>query len=166
MFYIIEFDNNLDYGEKMARKPLDKLQLALGRLIGVAKKKEKDIVETWIEMCNANGWKPSERCAQLIAWDLQQGGVDLTAVKEAKKYEKIKEAFDEASLANEIAKLSHSFAMEMIKKDMQHQQEISQLLATIRQLQQENLGLKEIKEVKQEQKSGIKSNDPNRFVSR
>ena len=82
----------------MARKPLTEKLLTLGRLIGQAKRKEPDVVKMWLDMCHANGINPSDRVLQLIAWDLQQGGVDLAEIEAKKKEDKLAEITEQAKL--------------------------------------------------------------------
>jgi endonuclease III len=53
------------------------LVLKIGRMIGFSKRKNKDIVEMWQEMLNAQGVNPADRMLELMAWDLQNAGINL-----------------------------------------------------------------------------------------
>ena len=148
--------------EKMVHKVLDKAQLALGRLIGHASRKDEEIVELWKSMVHSSGMKPGERILQLIAWDVQQGGVDLSEVRKKKRFEKVEKAFEEADLAQQISQLSAMFASKMMEKDMFYTQQIENLLAEIRKIKgEQEVKIKPLKEIENPFKS-----DPNRFVKK
>ena len=119
----------------MAKKLLDKVKLNLGRLLGQSKRKDRDVVELWTDMCNANGIKTTDRLLELLAWDLKEGGVDLREYRQIKHNEKIDEAFQEAQLADQIRQLSMDFAMKAIERDRQHAAEMAELINIIKQQQ-------------------------------
>lgn len=111
----------------MVHHVLDKMKLALGRLLGQGKRKEKDIVQMWQDFCNAQGWKPTDRLIDLLSFDLSNNGVDLTAIKVSKQNEEIDEAFNYAELSRKIAGMSSDFTQQVIALNRQHADEIMQL---------------------------------------
>jgi len=121
--------------EKRKLSALRKFQFYIGRLLGNAKRKEKDIVDEWFNMCHANGWNTTDRVLQLIAWDLQQGGVDLAMIEQKKREGNIASAFEQAKLQEEIANLGLQYRQQILEISKQYTEQIMQLQNQIAQLQ-------------------------------
>jgi len=110
------------------------LKRKIGRFLGQTKKKAQgediaEVYDEWKALCQQNGVKPTERVLDLMTWDLKEGGVELTQVKQARKAAEVQEAFDNASLSMEVNKMAKKFASEQIKT----QQDLQEALAKQRQ---------------------------------
>lgn len=103
------------------------LKLALGRLLGSGKRKEPDIVSEWQSLCHANGETPTDRLLALLAWDLQQGGVDIAAIKATLgDVEVAKEQAELVKLKNEMSMLSELRAL-LVRQEKEHLEEMIEL---------------------------------------
>lgn len=89
----------------MTKGKISNILLKLGRLLGQSKRKNKDIVEMWTNMVEGLGFKATDRMIELMAFDLQNNGVDLSRVRsvmENKEIDKAVTKFDEARTISEI----------------------------------------------------------------
>jgi len=118
----------------MPRK-IDKWLQKVGSLFGLVRKKEKELVDTWMDMVRAAGLKPADRMMQLMAWDLENNCPDLGEIRKIKKSIALSDAFNDAELALEVKKLAQQFARESIEREVAHAQEVSQYIEQIKQLQ-------------------------------
>ena len=135
----------------MVKKVLSDLQLKLGRLLGQTKRKNKDIVEMWIQLCNSNGVSTADRLLELLAWDLQNAGVDLGDVKVALKRGEIGEIRAKFDMAMAFQDLVNQFTQEIVKQKSEStqvildlQQQIANLNSQLSQLIAENTALKQM----------------------
>jgi len=83
------------------------LFLKLGSLLGVAKRRDKDLFDAWSDMCAGMEINTTDRMQQLMAWDLETGGVNLKragAVKKAMELGKQEQEIDHMRELSEIAK--------------------------------------------------------------
>jgi len=81
--------------------------LKLGSLLGVAKRRDKDLFDAWCDMCASMEIPTTDRMQQLMAWDLETGGVNLKragAVKKAMELGKQEQEIDHMRELSEIAK--------------------------------------------------------------
>lgn len=117
----------------MAKRLLSEITLKLGRLLGAGKRKEKDTVQIWQDMCLGNNINTSDRLLDLIKWDLQNGGVDLSAVKQTAEGNEIQDAFNQANLALEVNKMVKSFTQTMLESETAHQNDIKNIITATRQ---------------------------------
>jgi len=103
--------------------------LKLGSVLGHIKKKDKDLFDTWSDMCAAMEVSTIDRMQQLMAWDLETGGVNLKragAVKKAMELGKQEQEIDHMKELSEIAK-------QAILDNVKLQQEFSAQLNSILQ---------------------------------
>jgi len=135
----------------MAKKLLSDLQLKLGRLLGQTKRKNKDIVEMWIQLCNSNGVSTADRLLELLAWDLQNAGIDLGDIKVALKRSEIGEIRAKFDMAMAFQDLVNQFTNEVVRQKSEStqvildlQQQIANLNSQISQLIAENTALKQM----------------------
>jgi len=117
----------------MPKKLLTDKLLKLGRILGVAKRKERNVVDRWIEMCNANGINTSDRMLQLIAWDLQQGGVDLAELKKTETDKKVQEVAETIDLSTMMKQIIQQQTAEYIAREQQHLEDLKRLYEMQRQ---------------------------------
>ena len=117
----------------MAKKLLNDTLLKLGRILGVAKRKERSVVDKWMDMCNANGINTSDRMLQLIAWDLQQGGVDLAELKKTESSEKVQEVAEALDLSTMMKQIIQQQTAEYIAREQQHLEDLKRLYEMERQ---------------------------------
>ena len=94
---------------------VNKLWAMIGRLLGVAKRKERDIVQEWLDLCHAHGIKPWERILQFIAADLQSNFPAWANIKDVKTASKIQEAFNYAELTRSITELAKKMMQEKLE---------------------------------------------------
>ena len=117
----------------------------LGRLIGRLKTKEKDIVEQFIDTCNATGQKPTDVLLNFMAWFIEQGGTPIIDVGAISKQKKIGETFAELQSVEQIAEMAKKAIADNLQREMELKQtliQISQDYAnTFAQLQQQTAEL-------------------------
>lgn len=100
---ILKYTRNNYYN--MTKGKISNILLKLGRLLGQSKRKNKDIVEMWTDMVEGLGFKATDRMIELMVFDLQNNGVDLSRVRsvmENKEIDKAVTKFDEARTISEI----------------------------------------------------------------
>jgi len=113
---------------------INKLKMAVGRLIGGAKRKNPDIVQLWQELCMANNVNPTERLLQLMAWDLNEGGVDLSQVINLQKDQELQEQMQKAKEKELIAQLADEYAQKTLELSRKYTEKILNLHAQIAEL--------------------------------
>ena len=124
----------------MVKPNLKKMMLDIGRFIGQAKRKEKDVVALWQDMLNSIGKKPADRVLELMAWDLENNLPELQSVRRIKQTQEMQQAFDDASLAKQISELAQTFAIESIKREWEHKKEIEELIQHLKRREMESVG--------------------------
>jgi len=103
--------------------------LKLGSVLGNLKKKDKDLFDAWSDLCAAMEVSTIDRMQQLMAWDLETGGVNLKragAVKKAMELGKQEQEIDHMKELSEIAK-------QAILDNVKLQQDFSQQLSAMLQ---------------------------------
>jgi len=128
-----------------------RLVLTVGKLIGQSKRKDKDIVDAWLQLCNGLGVKPTDRLLELMAFDLQHSGVDLSQVKVMMKQKEVQKVADKYDTITTIQKIFDQFMDSVIAQRttqtaqiMDLQNQLQQLNQVLIQLQAENTALREI----------------------
>jgi len=117
------------------------LKLAIGRVIGTAKRKQPDIVDEWKALCNANGVNPSDRAIGLFAWDLEQNGADIASIRKEPGSSEEEKVAAAVGMAQQMMSLSSSFTDSWIKRETAHKADMEMLLSEIRNIKlQETLG--------------------------
>lgn len=104
--------------------PMTWLNQALGRMLGAAARKDKDIVTAWREMCANIQEPPTERLTMLLEWDMSQGGINVQDVQKAKVGGEIMDAFEQANTALQIQSMAKDFSQEALKREIEHMGEI------------------------------------------
>jgi len=99
----------------------------LGRLIGRLKTKEKDIVEQFIDTCNATGQKPTDVLLNFMAWFIEQGGTPIIDVGAISKQKKIGETFAELQSVEQIAEMAKKAIAENLQREMELKQAMIQM---------------------------------------
>jgi len=101
----------------MAKNKLSDLRLLLGRFLGHAKTKNKDITQLWLDQCNALGKKPTDRLLELLSWDLQNQGVPLVDYKAAEEQKYIQDSMNMVQLMNEFIRMKQQDTMERLRRE-------------------------------------------------
>jgi len=113
----------------------------LGRLIGRLKTKERDIVEQFIDTCNATGQKPTDVLLNFMAWFIEQGGTPIIDVGAISKQKKIGETFTEINSVQQIADMAKKAIADNLQREMELKQTMIQMSQdyanTFAQLQQQ-----------------------------
>lgn len=133
----------------MAKKLLTKMQMSLGRLMGQTSRKEKNVVDAWTELCTRLKQKTTDRLLELIKFDLNNNGVDLTQLRQIERSEEVSKAFNDVDLALQISQMAKTFTQATINRELetqktieamqrQHQQQLG-LIRTMRQQQEEQV---------------------------
>ena len=99
----------------------------LGRLIGRLKTKEKDIVEQFIDTCNATGQKPTDVLLNFMAWFIEQGGTPIIDVGAISKQKKIGETFAELQSVEQIAEMAKKAIAENLQRELELKQAMIQM---------------------------------------
>jgi len=121
------------------RGALSKLALKIGTLIGQTKRKEPELVDMWLNLCHSMGKKPTERFLELIAWDVENQGVDLKDIRQIEQDKEMQKAFSQVNLAAQIAQLAQEFSTQMLTREWQHAQEMQQLIEMLKAKQLKEL---------------------------
>ena len=117
-----EKDKRLDFLHSIIGK--------IGRLFGPIKRKDRDVYDAWLELCFSLGKKPYERALELMAWDLETGGINLKQVRAVKKQLEMGDELGEIAHVQEVAQIAKQAILENVKQ----QQEFS---ATLQQIMQD-----------------------------
>ena len=122
-----------------------KLIMKIGSLIGRAKTKDKDIVDEFIQACNATGQKPTDVLLNFMAWFIEQGGTPIIDVGAISKQKKIGETFAELQSVEQIAEMAKKAIAENLQREMELKQAMIQMSQdyanTFAQLQQQTAEL-------------------------
>ena len=104
-----------------------KLIMKIGSLIGRAKTKDKDIVDEFIQACNATGQKPTDVLLNFMAWFIEQGGTPIIDVGAISKQKKIGETFAELQSVEQIAEMAKKAIAENLQREMELKQAMIQM---------------------------------------
>jgi len=118
-----------------------KLIMKIGSLIGRAKTKDKDIVDEFIQACNATGQKPTDVLLNFMAWFIEQGGTPIIDVGAISKQKQIGETFAELNSMQQMAELARKAIAESFQRELELKNQVTQIAqdysTTFAQLQQQ-----------------------------
>jgi len=86
-------------------------------------------LEEWKALCESQGWKVTDRLQDLIAFDLNNNGVDLALIRKARESEVVARAADENALANEFINRIRELSKTVLDVQLKSAQEKRELIA-------------------------------------
>ena len=140
----------------------------IGSIIGRCRTKEPDIYQSFIDVCNATGQKPTDVLIQFMTWFVEQGGISLFDVGSLSKQKQIGETFTELNSVQQIAEIAKNAIAENLQREMEMKQNIiqmsqeymnvfSQLQQQIATLQQQLADIKQQKQLIEAEKQKIEA---------
>jgi len=90
---------------------------------------QPELLEEWKALCESQGWKVTDRLQDLIAFDLNNNGVDLALIRKARESEVVARAADENALANEFINRIRELSKTVLDVQLKSAQEKRELIA-------------------------------------
>jgi len=109
----------------MLKEIPEKVKMGLGRLLGGTTRKDKNVVQTWKDLCQSRDTKPTERLLQLMKFDLREGGVNLEEVEKAAVDEEVQEIEEEGKKAAGLVSVVDEFKEMLIREKIQHAKDVA-----------------------------------------
>lgn len=130
-------------GTSQGKKLLSAVQMAVGRIFSGIKKKEPNLYQIWNEQVLAIGQKPVTRMTELMARDLNEGGIPI----QQQGGNDINTASDEGDMntgmARTMAQMVRDFAAQQKMTYDQFSKRETELLLEIQDLKRKLVGVKE-----------------------
>jgi len=118
-----------------------RLSEKVGRFIGLTKKKDRDIVDQFVDLCRATGQKPTDVLLNFMAWFIEQGGQTIMDVGAISKQKKMGEMFAELNSMQQMAELARKAIAESFQRELELKNQVTQIAqdysTTFAQLQQQ-----------------------------
>jgi len=112
----------------MAKK--NSLFLKLGSLLGVVKRRDKDLFDAWSDMCASMEIATTDRMQQLMAWDLETGGINLKRAGAVKKQIELGKQEQEIDHMKELSEIAKSAIVDNVKLQQSFSQQLNDMIQT------------------------------------
>jgi len=102
--------------------------LKLGSILGNIKKKDKDLFDAWCDLCASMDINTVDRMQQLMAWDLETGGVNLKRVGAVKKAMELGKEEQEINHMRELSEIAKQAIIDNVKIQQDFSQQLNTML--------------------------------------
>lgn len=102
--------------------------LKLGSVLGNIKRKDKDLFDAWSDMCAGMEVNTVDRMQQLMAWDLETGGVNLKRAGAVKKEMELGKQEQEIDHMRELSEIAKNAIVDNVKIQQDFSQQLNDML--------------------------------------
>ena len=100
----------------------------MGSVLGNIKRKDKDLFDAWSDMCAAMEINTVDRMQQLMAWDLETGGVNLKRAGAVKKELELGKQEQEIDHMRELSNIAKQAIIDNVKIQQEFSQQLNDMI--------------------------------------
>ena len=97
-------------------------------LLGGVKRKDKDLYDAWMDMVAGLGMNTSERIMQLLAWDIETGGVNIKRAGAVKKELELGQKEQEINHMKELSDIAKQAILDNVKIQQDFSMQLNDML--------------------------------------